>query len=295
MVRSALLSLSAALLFTATATAAPAAYWDIVDAKQPRSLEFQLGCEPELRGIYEDLLIYAVPESCQPKPRMIHAEYIYSHLIVLERQQLEGDSKQDVQDWNDAIKDAAADFAIHSQLESVVGTNAAQLPYTGFHGRRKLCRIATIDLPRNHPNYRVLVGSNCAAEEMPNLMDALPPNTEILPVRSQGIVSPLTSLPSDHPIVAKSKNLKHRKSIQALVDQVDVKTLEKDVTWLTGEAPGSPFITRSATSKQSHEVAAWLKSQLESYGCHSVELMVYNPRFGPNVVWYEVCFCHPRD
>ncbi|KAK3818543.1 MAG: hypothetical protein J3Q66DRAFT_271363, partial [Benniella sp.] len=96
--------------------------------------------------------------------------------------------------------------------------------------------------------------------------------------------SPLVGLPSDHPIVSKSKTLKHRAEIQALVDQVDVKTLEKDVTWLSGEAAGSPFTTRSSTSKQSHDVAAWIKSQFESYGCHTVELVRYNPRYGPNVV-----------
>ncbi|KAF9998867.1 hypothetical protein BGZ65_005700 [Modicella reniformis] len=171
-----------------------------------------------------------------------------------------------------------------SQLEFADGNNAAQLPYTVARGRRKFCRITTVDLPSTQPNYRVLVGSNCEAEEMPYLMDALPSNTEILPVRTQGFVSPLVGLPSNHPIVVKSKTLKYNKYLQALVDQVDVKTLEKDVTWLSGEAPGSPFTTRSSTSKQSHQVAAWLQSQFQSYGGHNVALMPYNSRYGPNVI-----------
>lgn len=286
MVRSAFLSLSAALLFAATATAGKDSrtHWEFVDAKQPRTLELQSGCAKELRGIYEDLHIYAAPEPCVVTPSMVPAENMYSQLIVLERQHLEGDSKQDVQDWNDAVKDAVADYVIHSLPELGNSNNAAQLPYTS-RGHRKLCRITTIDLPNTQPNYRILVGSNCPVEEMYNLMDVLPSNTEILPVRTKGFVSPLAGLPSDHPIVSKAKTLKHNAKIQALVDQVDVKTLEKDVTWLSGEAPGSPFITRSSSSKQSHEVAAWIKSQFESYGCHTVELVQYNPRFGPNVVW----------
>ncbi|KAF9350548.1 hypothetical protein BGX26_011282 [Mortierella sp. AD094] len=288
MVRSSLLTVSAALLLAASAAAAVATpssttHWEFVDANEFHTTEFQPGCEKELRGIYEDLSIYAVPESCRVKSSMLLAENMYSQLIVLERQQLEGDSEQDVLDWNNAVQDAVADFAMHSQPETD-DSNAAQLPFSVFRGRRKFCRFTTIDLPETQPKYRVLVGSNCLADEAPFLMDALPSNTEILPVRTQGFVAPITSLPSNHPIVTKSKTLKHRKSLQALVDQVDVKTLEKDVTWLSGEAPGSPFITRSSTSKQSQEVAEWLKSQFESYGCDSVELMPYQPRFGPNVI-----------
>ncbi|ORZ05541.1 hypothetical protein BCR41DRAFT_312194 [Lobosporangium transversale] len=176
---------------------------------------------------------------------------------------------------------------MHPQSESdgsVVDDNAVQLPFTGVRGRRKICRFTTIDLPSTQPAYRILVGSNCAPVETPYLVDVLPSNTEILPVRSQGPVVPLAGLPDDHPIVQKSKTLKHKKSLQALVDQVDIKTLEKDVTWLSGEASGSPFITRASTSKQSLEVAEWLQSQFESYGCDSVELMHYRERFGPNVI-----------
>ncbi|KAF9116159.1 hypothetical protein BGX27_004499 [Mortierella sp. AM989] len=267
-----------------TAVATPSTHWEFVDANQLQTTEFQPGCEKELRGIYEDLSIYAVPESCQVNPSMLPAEHMYSQLIVLERQQLEGDSPRDVLDWNSAVQDAVADFATYSQVESEVGNNAAQIPFSIFRGRRKFCRFTTIDLPDTQPKYRVLVGSNCVAEEAPFLLDVLPPNTEILPVRTQGFVAPIGNLPSDHPIVRKSKTLKYKKSIQALVDQVDVKTLEKDVTWLSGEAPGSPFTTRSSTSKQSQEVAEWLKSQYEGYGCDSVELMPYQARFGPNVI-----------
>ncbi|KAF8982868.1 hypothetical protein BGZ46_000430 [Entomortierella lignicola] len=282
------LLVSAALLLAvsaaAVATPSTATHWEFVDTKQPQTTEFQPGCEKELRGIYEDLLIYAVPDSCRVNLSMLPAEHMYSQLFVLERQQLEGDSAQDVLDWNNAVGDAVADFAMHSQSESADGTNNAQIPFTVYRGRRKFCRFTTIDLPESQPKYRVLVGSNCAADEAPFLMDVLPSNTEILPVRTQGFVAPITGLPSDHPVVVKSKQLKYRKSLQALVDQVDVKTLEKDVTWLSGEAPGSPFITRSSTSKQSQEVAAWIKSQFESYGCDSVELMPYQVRFGPNVI-----------
>lgn len=283
MVRAALLSLSAALVFASSAAAAvdsPATHWEFVDARQPRTLELQIGCEKELRGIYEDLHIYASPAPCQVTSNMVPAGNMYSQLVVLERQQLEGDSKQDVQDWNDAVKNAVAEFTMHSLDDS----HAAQLPYAVSRGHRKLCRVTPITLPITQPNYRILVGSNCAAEDMPFLMDALPSNTEILPVRTQGFVSPLASLPPNHPILQKAKTLKHRESIQALVDQVNIDTLEKDVTWLSGEAPLSPFTTRSSTSKQSHEVAAWLKSQFERHGCHSVELMQYNSRYGPNVV-----------
>ncbi|KAG0309129.1 hypothetical protein BGZ98_005068 [Dissophora globulifera] len=281
MVRSSILSVSAALLLAASAAAAT--HWELVDGTQPQTQEFQLGCEKELRGIYEDLSIYAVPESCLVKSSMLPAEHIYSNLVVLERQHLDGDTPADIQDWNDAVQGAIADFAMQTDRETGSSGNS-QLPYSIFRGRRKFCRLTTIDLPDSQPKYRVLAGSNCAVEEIPLLMDALPSNTEILPVRSEGLVAPLTTLESDHPIVVKSKTLKHRKSLQALVDQVDVKTLEKDVTWLSGEAPGSPFTTRSSTSDQSHEVAAWLKSQFESYGCNTVELMPYQARFGPNVI-----------
>ncbi|KAF9999214.1 hypothetical protein BGZ79_007159 [Entomortierella chlamydospora] len=284
MVRSSLLTVSAALLLAASAAAATATHWEFVDANQFHTTEFQPSCEKELRGIYEDLSIYAVPESCRIGSSMLLAENMYSQLIVLERQQLEGDTDQDVLDWNSAVQDAIADFAMHSHPETLDNNNGAQLSFSTFRGRRKFCRFTTIDLPETQPKYRVLVGSNCLADEVPFLVDVLPSNTEILPVRTQGFVAPITNLPSNHPIVRKSKTLKHRKSLQALVDQVDVKTMEEDVTWLSGEAPGSPFTTRSSTSKQSQEVAEWLKSQFESYGCDSVELMPYQPRFGPNVI-----------
>ncbi|KAF9151529.1 hypothetical protein BG015_006550 [Linnemannia schmuckeri] len=283
MVRSIFLSVSAALLLAAASTTALAAttHWEFVDANQPQTKEFQPACRKQLRGVYEDLSIYAVPEECIVKSSMLPAEHMYSQLIVLERQHREGDTPQDILDWNKSVQEAVADFATDDLVEE---NNSNQLPYSIFRGRRKFCRFTTVDLPDTQPKYRVLIGSNCAASEVPNLIDVLPSNTEILPVRTEGFVTPLAALPSDHPIVLKSKNLKHRKSLQAIVDQVDVKTLEQDVTWLSGEASGSPFITRSSTSKQSIEVAQWLKSQFESYGCDTVELMSYQSRFGPNVI-----------
>ncbi|KAG0201398.1 hypothetical protein BGX28_005776 [Mortierella sp. GBA30] len=286
MVRTFFVTLSAALLLASSASAQTATtHWEFVDANMPQTKEFQPACGKELRGVYEDLSIYAVPDSCQVNSSMLPAEHMYSQLIVLERQQLEGDSEQDVAEWNNAVKGAVAEFAVefnggNDPLES----NDGQLPYSVYRGRRKFCRFTTIDLPKSQPQSRVLIGSNCAAEETINLIDFLPSNTEILPVRSQGFVAPLGKLPAGHPILQKTKDLKHRQGLQAIVDQVDIKTLEKDITWLSGEAQGSPFITRSSTSKQSHEVAQWLKSQFESYGCDSVELMQYQSRFGPNVV-----------
>ncbi|KAF9339305.1 hypothetical protein BGZ91_006380 [Linnemannia elongata] len=216
MVRSILLSVSAALLLAAASTTAMAAttHWEFVDANQPQTKEFQPACGKQLRGVYEDLSIYAVPEECIVKSSMLPAEHMYSQLIVLERQHREGDTPQDILDWNNSVQEAVADFATDDLVEE---STSKQLPYSIFRGRR-------------------------------------------------------------------NKNLKHRKSLQAVVDQVDVKTLEQDVTWLSGEANGSPFITRSSTSKQSIEVAEWLKSQFESYGCDTVELMSYQTRFGPNVI-----------
>ncbi|KAF9298265.1 hypothetical protein BGZ74_009455 [Mortierella antarctica] len=279
MVKSLLVSISAALIAAAVSTAS-ATHWEFVDNTIPRTVEFQPGCERELRGIYEDLSIYAAPESCQLHASALPAEHMYSQLIVLERQKLESDSEADVREWREAVEDAVTGFAA-SSMENDSGIDS---PFKIFRGRRKFCRFTTIDLPENQPLYRVLVGSNCAAEDTPNLIDMLPSNTEILPVRTAGAVTPLNALPADHPIVVKSKTLKHRQSLQSIVDQVDVKTLEKDVTWLSGEAPGSPFTTRSSTSKQSVEVAEWLKSQFLSYGCDTVELMTYRSMFGPNVI-----------
>lgn len=278
MVKSLLVSISAALI---AAAAVSATHWEFVDNTAPRTLEFQPGCERELRGIYEDLSIYAAPESCQLHASALPAEHMYSQLFVLERQKLESDSEADVSEWREAVEDAVAGFATNNmESDSDVGA-----PFRVFRGRRKLCRFTPIDLPKNQPLYRVLVGSNCAAEDTPSLIDVLPANTEILPVRTSGAVAPLEGLPLDHPIIVKSRTLKHRQALQAIVDQVDVKTLEKDVTWLSGEAPGSPFLTRSSTSKQSVQVAEWLKSQFESYGCDKVELMTYRSVFGPNVIW----------
>lgn len=279
MVKSLLVSISAALIAAAVSTAS-ATHWEFVDNTAPRTLEFQPGCERELRGIYEDLSIYAAPESCQLHTSALPAEHMYSQLIVLERQKLESDTEADVREWRVAVEDAVAGFAAIS-MES----DSGDAPFKIFRGRRKFCRFTSIDLPENQPLYRVLVGSNCAAEDTSNLIDVLPANTEILPVRTAGAVTPLNVLPSDHPIVIKSKTLKYRQALQSIVDQVDIKTLEKDVTWLSGEAPGSPFTTRSSTSKQSVEVAEWLKSQFLSYGCDTVELMTYRSMFGPNVIW----------
>ncbi|CAO3564237.1 unnamed protein product [Mortierella alpina] len=278
------LTVSAALVLVASAAAQNAAsHWELVDANAPQTKDFQPACGKELRGIYEDLSIYAVPASCQIKSSMFPAEQMYSQLTVLERQQLEGDTEQHVADWNRKVKEAVADFAVETNGD-VPENSSGQLPLSNRRQRRKFCRLTTIDLPKSQPRSRILVGSNCAAEETTNLIDFLPSNTEILPVRTQGFVAPLGSLPLNHPILEKSRTLKHRQSLQAIVDQVDVKTMEEDVTWLSGEAEGSPFITRSSTSKQSLEVAEWIKSQFESYGCHTVELMQYQSRFGPNVV-----------
>ncbi|KAG0332465.1 hypothetical protein BG004_001257, partial [Podila humilis] len=283
MVKSLLVSISAALVAASTAMAA--SHWEFVDNTLPRTLEYT-HCQKELRGIYENLSIYAVPDSCQQQlhASALPAEHMYSQLIVLERQELEYDSEDDVRQWREAVEDAVAGFSTHSMMNNNAGILDA-MPFKVFRGRRKFCRFTPIDLPTNQKAlYRVVVGSNCDAEDTTNLIDVLPPNTEILPVRTSGEVTPLLSLPEGHPIVVKGKTLKHRRALQSLVDQVDIKTLEKDVTWLSGEAPGSPFTTRSSTSKQSVEVAQWLKSQFESYGCDSVELMTYRSMFGPNVV-----------
>ncbi|KAF9391914.1 hypothetical protein CPB97_005041 [Podila verticillata] len=288
MVKSLLVSISAALI---AAAAVSATQWEFVDNTAPRTIEFQPGCERELRGIYEDLSIYAAPESCQPHAFALPAEHMFSQLIVLERQKLESDSEADVSEWREAVEDAVTRFATNN-METDSGVDA---PFRVFRGRRKLCRFIPIDLPKNQPLYRVLVGSNCAAEDTPNLIDVLPANTEILPVRTSGLVAPLEGLPLDHPIIVKGRTLKHRQALQAIVDQVDVKTLEKDVTWLSGEAPGSPFLTRSSTSKQSVEVAEWLKSQFESYGCDKVELMTYRTMFGPNVICTFKGTEHPSE
>ncbi|KAF9412949.1 hypothetical protein BGZ94_000873 [Podila epigama] len=285
MVRSLLVSISAALIAAAAvSTASAATHWEFVDNTLPRTKELQVGCEKELRGIYEDLSIYAVPESCQQlDASALPAEHIYSQLIVLERQKLEYDTEASVHEWREAVEDAIANFGAHAQVDDDSGS-ARAAPFKIFRGRRKLCRFTTVELPKNQPLYRMLISSNCDAHDTPNLVDVLPSNTEILPVRTSGFVAPMDGLPKDHPIVVKSRSLKHRQSMQAIVDQVDVKTLEKDVTWLSGEAPGSPFQTRSSTSKQSIQVAEWLKSQYESYGCDTVELMTYRSMFGPNVI-----------
>ncbi|KAF9953723.1 hypothetical protein BGZ72_005210 [Mortierella alpina] len=278
------LTVTAALLLAASATAQNAAtHWEFVDAKAPQTKEFQPACGKELRGVYEDLSIYAVPAGCHIKSSMLPAEQMYTQLTVLERQQLEGDSEHHVAEWNRKVKEAVAEFAVETTGD-VLENNSGQLPYSSRRQRRKFCRLTTVDLPKSQPQSRILIGSNCAAEETTDLIDFLPSNTEILPVRTQGSVAPLSGLPLNHPVLEKSRNLKHRQSLQAIVDQVDVKTMEQDVTWLSGEADGSPFITRSSTSKQSLEVAQWIKSQFESYGCHTVELMHYQSRFGPNVV-----------
>lgn len=289
MVRSVLLSLSASLALAATASAVY--FWDFVDNTLPESTFTPQTGTRELRGIYEDLSIYAYPLSPMAL-NMLPAEVGMRQLIVLERQHLDGDTEKDIREWNHAVHEALRGLSIPGPYDNADSDSeeSAQIRFRSFRERtrghqREACLFTPVDLPISQPKYRVVIGSNCAAAETPYLIDNLPSNTEVLPVRTEGFVAPLNSLPKDHPIVVKSKALKHRQALQSLVDQVDVKTMEQDVTWLSGEAPGSPFLTRSSTSKQSVEVAQWLKSQFESYGCDTVELMPYQSRFGPNVIW----------
>ena len=291
MVRSLLLSLSASLALAATAAAAYG--WDFVDNSLPEStFASQTECARELRGIYENLSIYAYPMSCSMAMNMLPAELDARQLIVLERQHLDGDSEKDIREWNHAVHESLRGLSVPGPYDNADNDSeeSAQIRFRSLRGRtrahqREACIFTPIEMPISQPMYRVVVGSNCAAAETPYLIDNLPSNTEVLPVRTEGLVTPLDGLPKDHPIVLKSKALKHRQALQTLVDQVDVETMEQDVTWLSGEAPGSPFLTRSSTSKQSVEVAQWLKSQFESYGCDTVELMPYQSRFGPNVIW----------
>ncbi|GJJ69943.1 bacterial leucyl aminopeptidase [Entomortierella parvispora] len=300
MVRALLVSLSASLALAATA----AAYsWDFVDNSLPEpTFATQTACSRELRGVYEDLSIYAYSASCSLTTNMLPAENNMRQLIVLERQHLEGDSERDIREWNHAVHESLRGLSVPGPYDIADNDSeeSAQIRFRSFRGRtrghhREACTFTPVEMPVSQPKYRVVVGSNCAAEETPYLIDNLPSNTEILPVRTEGFVAPLDSLPKDHPIVLKNRALKHRQALQSLVDQVDVETMEKDVTWLSGEAPGSPFLTRSSTSKQSLEVAQWLKSQFESYGCDTVELMPYQNRFGPNVICTFKGTEHPTE
>jgi hypothetical protein len=293
MVRSLLLTLSASLALAASAAAYVAPRWDFVDTSIPEDVTMtEFGCHRELRGVYEDLSIYSYPGSCSFAANMLSAENDMRQLIVLERQHLEGDSEKDIQDWNHAVHESLRGLSVPGPYDNADydSEESAQVRFRSFRGRarghqRDACVFTPVALPCSQPQYRIVIGSNCAAEETAYLIDNLPSNTEILPVRTEGFVASLDRLPKDHPIVLKAKTVKHRQALQSLVDQVDVATMEQDVTWLSGEAPGSPFTTRSSTSKQSPEVAQWLKSQFESYGCDSVELMSYQRGFGPNVIW----------
>ncbi|KAG0237723.1 hypothetical protein BGW42_000129 [Actinomortierella wolfii] len=322
-------SITAALAMAALAMADMAAefHWAFGDAAA-------VGCEKQLRGQYEDLSIYAVPADCtsllQEGHRTLPATSITSNLLVLERQHLDGDDvPRDYLAWQARIRDEVipalnrlssggsheengAYFQNDEEDDWSFTERRQRLLFHHHHRNRggrfsKQCRLTLIDntigqgslLPQQSVvDYRLVVGSNCAAEDIaPLLSELVPPNTEILPVRTEaGSIAAMTSLPQDHPIRIKSRKLKHRASLQKIVDSIDPKRMERDITWLSGEAEGSPFTTRHSTSPQSHQVAAWLLDQLEASGaCDNVEFMYYNRRFGPNVLCTIRGTRHPEE
>ncbi|KAF9968635.1 hypothetical protein BGZ73_009193 [Actinomortierella ambigua] len=275
------------------------------------------GCERQLRGQYEDLHIYAYSANCWPagssSDGSVPAENAFSNLYVIERQHLEGDVVprdhlawknnvfkairlvNSIMDRQDPQTPPPALEQPQEQQQDEPGLSAdgeqhrfdGQKPINPLLGRSE-CRFeAASDLSpeQGQVDYRLILGSSCSAEEVTLLLaDFLPSNTQILPVRTEGSIVQATALPPTHPVVQKKQDLVHRQELQQVVDSIDVKQMEKDITWLTGEAQGSPFTTRVSTSPQSHQVAAWLRDRLEASGCDTVEFGYHSNQHGPNVV-----------
>ncbi|KAG0269217.1 hypothetical protein DFQ27_004457 [Actinomortierella ambigua] len=280
------------------------------------------GCSRQLRGLYEDLHIYAYAPDCKLAFRnpnkatfaSLPATDADAFLYVIERQHLEGDVvPRDHLEWqalvrkaidtlNHRVESPALEKLVDEGKEEEQGgswPSVEDIPQHTFinarsrllnrRGKDVLCRLHIVEgLTREQGavDYRMVLGSDCAAEDVTLMLSEwLPSNAEILPVRTEGSLMNAMTLPGDHPVVEKKKRLRHRKSLQKIVDSVDPKRMEQDITWLTGEAQGSPFTTRSSTSPQSHKVAAWLLDQFEASGsCTKVEFMNHNSRFGPNVL-----------
>ncbi|KAF9346846.1 hypothetical protein BGX26_001640 [Mortierella sp. AD094] len=92
-----------------------------------------------------------------------------------------------------------------------------------------------------------------------------------------------TDLPSDHPIERKLQSLKHRKSLQSLVDKVNIDRLRKDIIWLTGEDEESPIQSRFSVHPDVRLAADWIAEQIESTGANC-EQRGFLPGFSPNII-----------
>ncbi|KAL5478700.1 hypothetical protein ACEPAI_1977 [Sanghuangporus weigelae] len=97
--------------------------------------------------------------------------------------------------------------------------------------------------------------------------------------------SPLVPVPEDDIARVGSilKSLKYNESIASLVDIISIPQMNKDVTWLTGEAPESSIESRHSFHPDARKAASWIAEQIENTGA-ICELRPFLPGFTPNVI-----------
>jgi len=102
--------------------------------------------------------------------------------------------------------------------------------------------------------------------------------------------------PSIAHLEAVLANLTFNGDVATFVSSVSAASIRADLTWLTGEAEGSPLWTRHSFSDSALLAADWLLQTFEREGGARCQLWHYRKGFSPNVVCdFAPVQCTPRD
>lgn len=221
-----LLSASAALVHSSFVIT-PSASLEALSAQQQPCLEY--------RGTYGGFTIHALnnhheclgtPEITAPGAVLVPGSD--RQLVVIERVALESDSYL-----------ASAEKKWHELVLRLLhpASTVAQLPLNP--------NDSAIDIVAQEPGRMIL---SMDPRKVPELVTRVPAETEVIPVPEER-VKPADKLPPDHPILKILKELEYDEKVDAIVSTVNLKQLEEDVTYLSGEREDSPLQGRTATSK----------------------------------------------
>ncbi|RUS20131.1 Zn-dependent exopeptidase [Endogone sp. FLAS-F59071] len=258
-----LLSASAALVHSSFVITASL---EALSAQQQPCLEY--------RGTYGGFTIHALnnnyecfgtPETTAPGAVIVPRNG--RQLVVIERVALESDNYPALaeQKWHELVLSL-----LHPT--SARHDTVAQLPLDP--------NDSAIDIVAQEPGRIIL---SMDPREVPELVTRVPAETEVIPVPEER-VKPADRLPPDHPILQILKELAYDEKVDTIVSTVDLKQLEEDVTYLSGEREDSPLQERTATSKDAIIAARWIEAKFYDYGCDTTTLYRFRKGFSPNVI-----------
>lgn len=85
------------------------------------------------------------------------------------------------------------------------------------------------------------------------------------------------------------EHVTYSKHVASLVETLNVTEIYNDLTYLSGEDPGSPILERNSLSAGARVAADWLQGQFEDSGA-TCEQVAFRDGWAPNVLWWARVF-----